>query len=106
MEMIHLLYHLQMSQSNSIRSKAGFAIASNTVLRNPEISLGEKALYCYLCSFADEDDTTFVSVNRMATENGIGYSTALRYLRQLEDKQIISRRQRAYGRSTVTKILM
>lgn len=91
--------------NSSIRVKAGFGISSNAVLRNPEISLGEKGLYCYLCSFANEDDTTFVGIHRMATDNGIGYSTALRYLKQLETKGILRREKRAFGRSSLIKIL-
>lgn len=92
-----------MERTNS----GGFGIVSNTVLRNPEVSLQEKALYSYLCTYADsETNELFVSINRMAAETGMGYSTVKRYIKSLEDKRIILRLHRNQGSSKITKILV
>jgi DNA-binding MarR family transcriptional regulator len=90
----------------SQRIKLGFGQVSNTVLRDPEYSLGEKALYSYLCTYAHATtDELFVSVNRIATELGIGQSTVKRHLFTLENKGVIGRIKRGNGMSSITKLL-
>lgn len=88
------------------RLKGGFGQVSNTVLRDPTLNLGEKALYSYLCTYADsETGEMFVSVNKMASECGIGVSTVKRYLSVLEKKGVILRIRNNYKSTTVTKLL-
>lgn len=88
------------------RIKNGFGQVSNTVLRDPELSLGEKALYSYLCTYADAStDELFVSINRIASELGIGHSTVKRHFHTLEKKGVIVRLKRGHGMSSITKIM-
>jgi len=88
------------------RIKGGFGQVSNTVLRDPELSLGEKALYAYLCTYADsQTDELFVSINRIAAELGIGHSTVKRHLYTLEKKAVIIRLKRGHGMSSITKLV-
>jgi DNA-binding MarR family transcriptional regulator len=87
------------------RTKNGYGIVSNTVMRDPEISLGEKSLYAYLSTYADTDNRLFVSVSKMADECGIGQSTVKRYLSTLEEKKIISRISRGHKISKITILL-
>jgi DNA-binding MarR family transcriptional regulator len=88
------------------RIKDGFGQVSNTVLRSPEYSLGEKALYSYLCTYADADtNELFVSVYRIAAECDIGVSTVKRHLNLLEKKGVIIRIRRGHGMSSVTKLI-
>lgn len=88
------------------RIKGGFGIVSNTVLRDPELNLGEKALYAYLSTYADSDSgELFVSINRIAAELGIGHSTVKRYICTLEKKKVIVRLKRGYGMSSITKLI-
>jgi biotin operon repressor len=88
------------------RIKYGFGQVSNTVLRNPELSLGEKALYAYLSTYADsETDELFVSINRIASECNIGHSTVKRHLHTLEKKGILIRLKRGHGMSSITKLI-
>jgi len=88
------------------RIKHSFGIVSNTVLRDPEYTLGEKALYAYLCTYADGvTNELFVSVNKMASECNIGVSTTKRYLQTLEKKGVISRVRNGYKSVTITRIL-
>ena len=88
------------------RIKQGFGQVSNTVLRDPELSLGEKALYSYLSTYADSHtDELFVSVNRIAAEMNIGQSTVKRHLHTLEKKGVILRLKRGHGMSSITKLM-
>ena len=90
----------------SSRLKSGFGQVSNTVLRDPELSLGEKALYSYLCTYASSDNSElFVSVNKMASECNIGVSTVKRHLQTLEKKGVILRMRNSYKSITITRIL-
>lgn len=88
------------------RIKQGFGQVSNTVLRDPELSLGEKALYAYLCTYADsETSELFVSINRIAAECNIGTSTVKRHLHMLEKKGVIIRLKRGHGMSSITRLI-
>lgn len=81
-------------------------MVSNTILREPELSLGEKGLYAYLSTYANADSNElFVSVNRMASECNIGVSTVKRYLHNLETKGVILRCDRKTGASRKTILL-
>ena len=81
-------------------------MVSNTILREPELSLGEKGLYAYLSTYASADSNElFVSVNRMASECNIGVSTVKRYLHNLETKGVILRCDRKTGTSRKTVLL-
>jgi DNA-binding MarR family transcriptional regulator len=85
---------------------SSFGMVSSTVLRDPELSLGEKALYSYLSTYTDSSTKeTFVSTLRMASECNIGVSTVKRHLQSLEKKGIIARIKRGHGMSSVTKLL-
>ena len=37
----------------NVRVKGGFGMVSNTVIRDPEISLKDKAIYAYLSTYAN-----------------------------------------------------
>jgi DNA-binding MarR family transcriptional regulator len=88
------------------RVKKGFGMVSTTVMRNPELSLGEKALYAYLSTYASSsNDELFVAINKMASECNIGVSTVKRYLATLEKKNIISRVSRGHKVSKITILL-
>ena len=87
------------------RLKPGFGQVSKTVIQDPEISLQEKAIYSYLCTYAGTDNTLFVSVDRMANECGNTQSTIIRILGKLEKKGIIRRESRGSGQTKLTTLL-
>jgi DNA-binding MarR family transcriptional regulator len=89
----------------NIRISKGFGIVSNTVMRDPDISLGEKSLYAYLSTYANGDNELFVSVSKIADECNIGQSTVKRYLSNLEKKKIISRISRGHKMTKLTILL-
>jgi predicted transcriptional regulator len=87
----------------NIRLSKGYGMVSSTVVRDPAISLRDKGLYAYLCSYADPvDNTLIVSVNRAASECDVDPSTIRRILDQLKKAGVIVRETRAAGQSFKT----
>lgn len=88
------------------RLKGGFGQVSNTVIRDPNISLQQKAVYSYLASYANSvTNDTYVGINKLANECGISQSTIKRILRELEDNNIIRREPRGKGLTHLTILL-
>lgn len=95
-----------MSLVQNPRLKGGFGQCTNTIMRDPSISVRDKALYAYLCTYADSQTNTLTtSVFRMADELGVCKQTILRSLKHLENQNIISRVSRGRGQSKTTIIL-
>lgn len=86
------------------RLKNGYGMISSDVVRNPNISLRDKGLYAYLCSYADVNNTLTVSVNRAASECNVDPSTIRRILDQLKKDGVIVRESRGSGQSFKTII--
>jgi DNA-binding MarR family transcriptional regulator len=83
----------------------GYGMVSSTVVRDPAISLRDKGLYAYLCSYADPVDSSLtVSVNRAAAECDVDPSTIRRILDQLKKEGVIIREPRSSGESFKTII--
>lgn len=77
---------------NNPRLKDGFGQCTSTVMRNPEVNVNDKAVYAYLCTFADSQSNQLnVSVFTMASELGVSRQTIIRSLKRLESSQIIKR---------------
>lgn len=87
---------------NNPRIQKGFGQATSLVMRDPEISLRDKGLYAYLCTYANATNNELVvSVHRMASECGVTTSTIKRALESLEERGIIAR---IYQGPRVTKL--
>lgn len=81
-------------------------MVSNTVIKDPNLSLGEKAVYAYLSTYANNiTNDLFVSISKLSDEMGISQSTAKRHLFTLEQKDIIKRESRGYKTSKLTILL-
>lgn len=87
------------------RLKNRFGMVSNSVMRNPEISLRAKGLYAYLCTYANENNELTVGINKMCSECGLTRSTIKRTLEELKAKNIIYREKRELGKSFKTKLI-
>lgn len=88
------------------RLQNGFGQVSYTVIRDPMITLSEKALYSYLATYADKDSNeTIVSINRIASETNVSVSTVKRNLDKLCELGIISRTRRGKNETWVTRLL-
>jgi hypothetical protein len=95
-----------MSVVQNTRLTGGFGQCTSTVLRDPGISIREKAVYAYLCTFADSQSNQLnISVYRMAAELNISKQTILRSLKQLESLNIITRASSGRGRAKITVLL-
>jgi DNA-binding MarR family transcriptional regulator len=88
------------------RLRKGFGQVSVDVMRNPSITIGEKAIYAYLSTYTDSvTNETYVSVTTIASETGLGYSTVKRYLKTLEQKGVIKRKPRGSKQSSITILI-
>lgn len=88
------------------RLAKGFGQVSNEVMRDPELSLKDKGLYAYLCTFAgSQTNELTVSVYRMADECGTSPSTIKRSIETLQSKGIIDREYMGKGKTRKTIIL-
>ena len=88
------------------RVKNGFGMVSNTVIRDPEISLKEKAVYSFLCTYVDnKTNQCTVGIDRMAAECGVDQSTIKRALKILKDKGVIQRLSRGINNTSITILL-
>lgn len=95
-----------MTRQNNSRLSAGFGQCSNQVLRNPDLSLIDKGLYSYLCSYANSRTNELcVPVEKMAAENNVTASTIKRSLRRLENQGVIRRKSQGAGLSWITEII-
>lgn len=75
-------------------------------MQDPRLSLREKALYAYLATYANsEDNTLFVTIDRICDECNIGRSTVKRILNKLVAMGIISRETRGFNQSKLTMLL-
>lgn len=90
----------------NIRIKDGFGMVSNTVIRDPDLSLKEKALYSYLSTYVDNaSNQCTVGIDRMAAECGVDHSTIKRTLKTLKTKGIIERISRGINNTSLTILL-
>lgn len=91
--------------TQNTRIAKGFGMISRDVIRDPEISLREKAIYAYLSSYADQDNELHVSLNRIAAECNVDKSTVKRIFNILKEKGIIVRERRGVGQSYRTILI-
>lgn len=78
---------------------AGFGMVSNTVMRDPEFSLRDKAVYAVLSTYADNTGVCYVGLNRLSSECGVDHSTLKRILKILKEKGAIERISRGLNSS-------
>lgn len=90
----------------NLRLKGGFGQVSALVMKDPTISLRDKAVYAYLSIYADSvSNSLFVSVNKIAAEMNVTPSTIKRSLKSLIEAGVISRYSKKVGQSYTTILL-
>lgn len=95
-----------MSTVQNTRLRGGFGQCTNTVMRDPSVSMRDKAVYAYLSTYADSINNQLnVSVFRMAAELDMSKQTILRSLKALESLSIITRIPRGRGQTKITILL-
>lgn len=81
-------------------------MVSNQVIRDPDISLRDKAIYSHLTTYADSKTNEItVGVDRMAAECGVDHSTIKRSLKSLKSKGVITRISRGINNTSLTILL-
>lgn len=83
----------------------GFGKVSKTVLTNPMLSAGAKALYSLLCCYKNQQNICNPGINRLADELNVGHSTVKRWLKELKDAGVIQRSQTDQRATSITVIL-
>ncbi len=86
------------------RLRGGYGIVSNTVMRNPDLSLREKGIYAHLSTYSDGVNQLTVGINRIAAECGVTPSTVKRIIESLKEKGVITREIR--GNSLTYKTIL
>lgn len=76
----------------------GFTQVPNLVLENPDISIGAKATYAVMLSYAWEDDHCFPGQVTLAKKLGSGERSVRRYVKELEKVGYIKIKQRGLGK--------
>jgi hypothetical protein len=100
------LSNLAFMSNNSRIKNGGFGFCTSDVMRNPLIPLRDKAIYAYLCTFADsQTNQLVVGVNTISSELNIAPITVTRSLKLLEKLKIISRINRGNRKTKITIIL-
>lgn len=90
----------------NLRLKGGFGQCTGNVMKDPTICIRDKALYAYLCTYADGNTNQLnVSVFRMAAELNVSRQTILRSLKALELLNVIRRFNQGAGKTKITEIL-
>jgi len=76
------------------RFNDGYGIIFRSVMRDTSLSIGAKAVYAYLCTFAGNKKTAFPSRKLMCHELGINKDTLTKYMRNLLDAGYIKKEQK------------
>jgi hypothetical protein len=71
------------------------------VLRDPRLSLGAKALYALLKSYAWQDSTTHPGVKRMCRDAGCSDRTLKKFMDELVDAGLIEVKRRGQGKTNL-----
>lgn len=78
-----------------------FGVVSAHVLRNPDLSVRSKALYCLLATYVDNDNREWtISKRRLANELGCSVETVKRGLAELTDLGYLTRVRRVNDKRT------
>lgn len=83
----------------------GFGQVSNTVLRDPTISIRDKAVYSVLATYTDSlTNAATVTINVLASRCNVTPSTISRSIKSLENLKIIYRLQ--MGKGAIAKTIL
>jgi len=69
--------------------KEGYGIIPKTIMRNKDISLGAKAVYAYICSFAGAGRNAFPSLELICAELGMSEKKMYKCRKELIDHNLI-----------------
>ena len=70
-------------------NKGGYGLIYQNIMQNPDIPAYSKAIYAYLCSYADTEGVCYPSTNRIMSELGMSKNTLYKYMAYLLDFGIV-----------------
>ncbi len=73
-----------------MQSRRGYGITAKKVMVDKTISIEAKAIYAYLCVYANKERVAYPSVDTICRELGIGEKRFYRHRKVLVDKGYIS----------------
>ncbi len=85
-------------------SLRGFTQVPNAVLKHKQISAGAKLAYTMLLSYAWHNDYCFPGQARLASDMGVGRTTANAYIKELSTKGFIKVRRRGQGATNIYEV--
>lgn len=68
----------------------GYGTVAKAVMKNKKISIGSKALYAYLCSYAWGKNESYPTVGLITSDLGISERSFSKYRRELEESGYIT----------------
>jgi hypothetical protein len=81
--------------------RGGFVLLPRALLHAPGLSRDAKLLYAVLLSYAWQQGSCFPGADRLQHDLGCGKNQVTRYLQELEDAGLVSRRRRGQGKTTL-----
>jgi DNA-binding MarR family transcriptional regulator len=82
-------------QKLEIKQQNPFAMVDSKLLLSEEIGLYEKAVYCVLCAYANNDDRScYPSYDTIARKAGCSRSKVIKVIAALEAKSLIEKQER------------
>lgn len=82
-------------------SAHGFTQMPNVILREKKLSIGAKAVYACLLSYAWQDPTCFPGQGRMADDLGVSKRSVITFLKELERAGYLEKERRGLGKTNV-----
>ena len=82
---------------------SGFGIVPRSFMRRKDISIQAKALMTYFITFAGDKKECYPSMNSISSELGISPETARKYIKELEDKGLLKRKQERNNQGTFSR---
>ena len=90
--------------SNDPIARHGFTQVPNFLFKNSGLSLGAIVVYSKFLSYAWHNDFCFPGQQRLADDLGMGVSSINRFVKELEQSQLIEIDRRGQGKTNIYKI--
>ncbi len=97
--------HIEASEKNIFlkgfddASKEGFTQIPNSILRNPDLSMGAKMTYSILLSYAWYNSSCFPGQKKASEHLGISERYLRKFLTELKDKNLLTIKRRGLGKT-------
>ena len=108
--MEHIASHVEQRQRNiefvraDLITQHGFTQVPNFLFKNSGLSMGAIVVYSKFLSYAWHNDFCFPGQQRLADDLGMGVSSINRFVKELEQSQLIEIDRRGQGKTNISKI--